>query len=158
MKLALQIFFPSPADNRIRGSIIPWLALILVAGIGTVRSLIHIFSPDGGAGSIAGMNLAVTGAKEVIFSFALWGAEQLIFALIQWMVIVRYRSLIPIMWAFQLLETLGRILVGHLKPVTFAHTPPGQIEDYVYIALSLFMMALALWSGERALVKENLAA
>lgn len=155
MNHVLRILLPSPADNRIRGSIIPSLALILVAGVGTVRSLIHIFAPDGGAGSIAGMNLAVTGAHEVIFVFALWGAEQLIYALIQWLVIVRYRSLVPIMWVFHLLETLGRVLVGHLKPVTFAHIPPGQIGDDVYLVLSTCMVGLALWSGLRALARED---
>jgi len=44
------------------------------------------------------MNLAVTGADEVIFAFALWGSAQLIYAILQWLVILRYRSLVPLMW------------------------------------------------------------
>jgi hypothetical protein len=114
-----------------------------------VRSCIHVFSSDGGAGSIAGMNLAVTGADEVVFAFALWGAEQLIYSLIQWIVLLRYRSLVPLMWFVQLLETLGRVLVGRLKPVTFAHTPPGQIGNYAYLVLSVSMLMLALRSASR---------
>jgi len=54
-----------------------------------VRSLIHIFSSDGGAGSIAGMNLAVSGADQVIFAFALWGGAQLVYAILQWVVLLR---------------------------------------------------------------------
>ncbi len=150
MKNFLEILFPAPADNRLRGSQWPLYLFILVAAIGVVRSCIHIFSPDGGAGSIAGMNLAVSGANEVIFAFALWGAEQLIYALLQWVVILRYRSLIPLMWGIQFLETLGRILVGRLKPVTFAHTPPGAYQNYIYLALAVLMLALALWSGRKA--------
>jgi hypothetical protein len=129
MKNLFEILLPATADNTIRGSKLPYYILILVAGIGTVRSLIHIFAPDGGAGSIAGMDLTVSGAAEVIFAFALWGSAQLIYALLHWVVIFRYRALVPLMWGLQLLETLGRMLVGRLKPVTLAHTPPGAYEN-----------------------------
>ena len=155
MKAILAIFFPAKADNTIRGNKIPLYFFILIAIIGTVRSCIHIFSPDGGAGSIAGMDLDVSGANEVIFSFALWGAEQFIYALIQWVVILRYRSLIPLMWGLQLLETLGRMLVGHIKPVTFAHTPPGAYQNYLYLILAVAMLALSIWSGVKVLKKNN---
>jgi hypothetical protein len=147
MKNILTILFPARADNRLRGSKWPLYLFILVAAIGVVRSCIHILSSDGGAGSIAGMDLNVTGANEVIFAFALWGAEQLVYALLQWVTILRYRSFIPLMWGIQFLETLGRVLVGHLKPVVFAHTPPGAYQNYFYLVLSVLMLALSLWSG-----------
>jgi len=149
MQKTLALLFPEKADTTIRGSKLPLYFLIFTAIIWTVRSCIHVFSADGGAGSIAGMNLAVTGADEVIFAFALWGAEQLIYTLLQWVVIFRYRSLVPLMWGVQLLETLGRVLVGHLKPVAFSHTPPGAIGNYVFVVLSITMLALALWTGRR---------
>jgi hypothetical protein len=154
MKTILSYIFPAKADNTIRGTKLSLYFLILIAVIGTVRSCIHIFSPDGGAGSIAGMNLDVSGANEVIFAFALWGVEQFIYALIQWVVIVRYRSLVPLMWGVQLLETLGRMLVGQIKPVTFAHTLPGAYQNYIYLVLSVAMLVLSIWSGRKAL-KEN---
>jgi hypothetical protein len=141
---------PARADNIIRGSKLPFYALIVIAIVGTVRSLIHIFSPDGGAGSIAGMDLSADGAGGVIFAFALWGSAQLVYALFQWLVIFRYRSLVPLMWAVQAIEIVLRMLVGHLKPVTFAHTPPGQIGNYIILPLAVLMLALSLWSaGER---------
>jgi hypothetical protein len=156
MKNLFETLLPAKADNTIRGSKLPLYIFILLATIGVVRSCIHIFSPDGGAGSIAGMDLSVSGANEVIFAFALWGAEQLIYALIQWIVILRYRSLIPLMWGVQFLETLGRILPGQLKPVTFSHTPPGAIQNYIYLGLAVAMLALALWSSQRAAAKHKL--
>jgi len=112
MQKTLALLFPEKADTTIRGSKLPLYFLIFTAIIWTVRSCIHVFSADGGAGSIAGMNLAVTGADEVIFAFALWGAEQLIYTLLQWVVIFRYRSLVPLMWGVQLLETLGACSLG----------------------------------------------
>ena len=147
MKSFLAVLLPAQAGNRVRGSKIPLYVLILLALIGTLRSCIHIFAPDGGTGSIAGMDLAVSGAGEVIFAFALWGSEQLIYALLQWLVILRYRALVPLMWAVQLLEILGRMLVGQLKPVAFTHTPPGALGNYAVLALSVGMLAIALWSG-----------
>jgi hypothetical protein len=155
VKSIFEILLPAKADNAIHGSKWPYYLLILTAIVWTVRSCIHIFSADGGAGSIAGMDLAVTGANEVIFAFALWGAEQLIYTLLQWIVILRYRSLIPLMWAVQLLETSGRILVGRLKPVSFAHTPPGAYGNYVFIILSILMLILALWSGSKAINSQD---
>jgi len=69
-----------------------------IAFIGAVRSCIHLLAPDGGAGSIAGMNLEMAGADGIVFSFALWGSAQLIYALIQLVVVFRYRSLVPFMY------------------------------------------------------------
>jgi len=155
MQKILEILFPGKADNNLRGSKWPLYLFILITLVGTVRSFIHILSSDGGAGSIAGMNLNVTGANEVIFAFAMWGGEQLIYAIIQWVVILRYRSLIPLMWVVQLLETLMRMLVGHIKPITFAHTPPGQIGNYVFVPLAILMLILTLWSASKSMEKEN---
>ena len=155
MKNLLDTILPVKADNTIRGSRLPFYIFILIAAIGVVRSCIHIFSPDGGAGSIAGMDLTVSGANEVIFAFALWGSAQLIYALLQWVVILRYRSLITLMWLVQFLETFGRMLVGHIKPVTFAHTPPGAYQNYIYLALAVAMLALALWSGRKTMESDK---
>jgi hypothetical protein len=149
MNTLQSLLLPATAGNTIRGSKLPFYALIVVAAIGVVRSCIHIFSADGGAGSIAGMNLTPSSANEVIFAFALWGSAQLVYALLQWVVILRYRSLVPLMWVVQLVETLGRMLVGRIKPVTFAHTPPGAYQNYVYLVVGIWMVGLALWSEKR---------
>lgn len=148
------ILFPSRADNMLRGSQWPLYLLGLVASVGVIRSLIHIFAPDGGAGSIAGIDLSDPGANAVVFAFALWGTEQLVYAFLQWLVILRYRSLVPLMWVVQIIETCGRILPGRIKPVTFLHTPPGAYQNYIYLALGIAMLALSLASARRA-VKEN---
>lgn len=141
---------PKVATNTLRGSKIPLYLFVVIAAIGLGRSLIHIFAPDGGAGSIAGMDLSVSGADEVVFAFALWGSAQLIYAVLQWIVILRYRSLVPLMWAVQLLETCGRMLAGSLKPVVFSHTPPGAAQNYIYLVLSIAMIALSVWTARKS--------
>ena len=140
----LATLLPAHADNTLRGGKLPAAVFAVLAVISTVRSCIHILAPDGGAGSIAGMDLSVAGASGIVFAFGLWGSAQLIYALIQLGVVIRYRALVPAMYVLLILETLLRMLVGHLKPVSFAHTPPGALGNYVLLPLSLLMLALCL--------------
>jgi hypothetical protein len=138
------VLLPVPADNSIRGMKLPVYVFTLIAIVSTIRSFIHVLAPDGGAGSIAGMDLSA-GAPGIIFAFGLWGSAQLIYAVIQLVVAFRYRSLVPFMYVLLMLETLLRELVGHLKPATFVHRPPGAIGDYVILPLAALMLALSLW-------------
>jgi hypothetical protein len=52
------------------------------------------------------------------------------------------------MYVLLIVETLLRLLVGHTKPVTFAHTPPGAIGNYVILPLASLMLILSLWRRE----------
>lgn len=127
---------------------LPVYVFMLIAFVSTVRSLIHLLAPDGGAGSIAGLDLPASGADGIIFAFALWGSAQLIYALVQLTVVFRYRSLVPLMYVLLIAETLQRQLVGHMKPVHFTHTPPGAIGNYVMLPLAASMLALSLWTRQ----------
>jgi hypothetical protein len=137
----MAVLLPTQADNTIRGGKVPVAVFAVLAAISLVRSCIHVFAPDGGAGSIAGMDLSVAGASGIVFAFGLWGSAQLIYALVQLAVVIRYRSLVPAMYLLLFVEILLRMLVGRVKPVTFAHTPPGAIGNYVLLPLSLLMAA-----------------
>ena len=112
MKHILAVLLPASAGNTILGMKLPIYLFMLLAVISTVRSCIHLFAADGGAGSIAGMNLDVEGAGGIIFAFALWGSSQLIYAFIQLVVAFRYQSLVPAMYLLLIVETLLRELVG----------------------------------------------
>jgi hypothetical protein len=140
MTSIIDFFLPPVADNAVCGSKIPSYLFALIAIVSTVRSCVHILAPDGGAGSIAGLDLSVAGAPAIIFSFALWGTAQLVYAFIQLAVAFRYRSLVPLMYVLLIIETLLRMLVGHIKPVTFAHTPPGAIGNHVLLPLAALML------------------
>ncbi|MBP7688103.1 MAG: hypothetical protein KA765_09350 [Thermoflexales bacterium] len=149
MEKLFETLLPAKIDNVIRGTKIPFYIFALYAIVSTVRSGIHLLSPDGGAGTIAGMDLSVAGADGIIFAFALWGSSQLLFALIQLLVVVRYKSLVPLMYLMLMLEVLLRELVGAMKPVTFAHTPPGAIGNQLVLPLATLMLAVSLWSANR---------
>ncbi len=149
MKKIFETLLPSSVNNNIRGTKIPFYVFALYAIVSTVRSCIHLLSPDGGAGTIAGMDLSVAGADGIVFAFALWGSSQLLFAIIQLLVVFRYNSLVPFMYLMLVLEVLLRELVGKMKPVTFAHTPPGAIGNQIILPLAVLMLVLSLWSAYR---------
>lgn len=137
-------FLPKKAGNDYRGYAIAKWVFLLLAAIGFVRSCIHLLAPDGGAGSIAGMDVSVAGGDGIIFAFSLWGSAQLLYAVIQLVVFFRYRTLIPFLYALMFVETLLRMLVGQMNPVEFAHTPPGAIGNYVMLPLVAVMLILSL--------------
>jgi hypothetical protein len=146
LQTIFQTILPAQIDNTIRGVKLPFYVFAFFAVVSTVRSFIHLLSPDGGAGSIAGMDLSVPGADGIIFAFGLWGSSQLLFALIQLLVVFRYRSLVSLMYLMLILEVLLRQLVGYMKPVIFAHTPPGAIGNQIILPLAVFMLVLSVWS------------
>lgn len=149
MKTILETILPPVIDNKIRGLKLPFYVFVGYALLSTIRSGIHMFSADGGAGSIAGMDLSVAGADGIVFAFALWGSSQLLLALVQLLVVIRYRSLVPLMYLLLILEILLRELVGLMKPVTFAHTPPGEVGNQIVLPLAALMLFLSLWTARK---------
>jgi hypothetical protein len=150
VRCALALLLPARADHHVAGSRVPLYVLGAIALLSLVRSGIHLLAADGGAGSIAGMDLSVAGAEGIVFAFALWGSSQLLMALVQLAVVVRYRSLVPAMYVLLILEVLLRMLVGYAKPVRFAQTPPGAVGNWVLLPLAGLMLAWSLWSGCKA--------
>ncbi len=140
----LNLVFPSVANQHFSGfSIALWFFMAL-ALLSTVRSLLHLFAKDGGAGSIAGLDLS-KGDKNIIFSFALWGQSQLIYALLQLLVAFRYQSLVPLFYLILFVEIIGRMAVGRMKPpVLLRGRPPGGYANLIALPLSVLMFVLSL--------------
>ena len=119
--------------------------LIALTTITTLRSLAHIFLPDGGANSIAGMDVSVAGGNNLIAMFAQWGYTQLLLSVMMWGVIIFARNLLPFALLVQTLDWGGRILIGLMKPVEVESAPPGEIGSYILWPLCL----IALWFSLR---------
>jgi hypothetical protein len=134
--------FPKQLDNSFRGNRIAVIVFALITVFTLARSCIHIFAPDGGASSIAGINTSVEGGSNVISMFAFWGLAQLLVGLVYLAVFFRYKSLIPFMYMLIIIEYSGRVLIGMVKPLIVSHTPPGAIGDYILIPLAIMMLML----------------
>jgi hypothetical protein len=136
--------FPKQLDNSFRGNRIAVIVFALITVFTLARSCVHIFAPDGGASSIAGINTSVEGGSNVISMFAFWGLAQLLMGLVYLAVFFRYKSLIPFMYMLIIIEYSGRVLIGMVKPLIVSHTPPGAIGDYILIPLAIVMLILCL--------------
>ena len=71
-----------------------WMALLLLGALNLFRGSVHLVKADGGAASIAGIDLSLNG--EVILTlFATMGLTQLLIAAIDFAVALRFRALVP---------------------------------------------------------------
>lgn len=141
--MILQRLFPKSADSTYSGLKIAYIFFVIIAIVSFARSLIHIFLSDGGANVIAGLDLSL-GSENIIFAFGLWGVSQVVYALIQLLVAFRYKSLIPLMYIILIIETLGRMMVGIIKPPILFHTPPGGYANWILLPLAIIMLILSL--------------
>lgn len=145
--------FPKEINDDYKGRKIALYFFYLFTLMTLVRSLIHMFAPDGGAQSIATIPLdtyTVEGASTVILTFSLWGLSQLIVGIFYAMVCWRYKSLIPLMYLFIFFEYLMRLMLGFLKPIATTGTAPGGVVNYVFIPLAIALFLLSINSKKSA--------
>ena len=123
--------------------VVRWLTVpFLVVAI--VRSCVHLFSADGGAQSIAGIDIAVEGGNNIIALFHQWGAIQLILAVVLAVLFARYPGLTPLVLLALVADPVLRDVAGQIMPVTSTTTPPGAaLNAPVFVAvLALFVASL----------------
>ena len=135
---------PSIFDGFRTVRIITGLFLLL----GLVRSCIHLFSSDGGASSIAGVDTTVTGGDNIIAIFHQWGAIQLILALLLSLLFLRYPGFTPLVLLTLALDPILRWIAGRMLPLTTVGTPPGESLNWI----AFFLLAAAFLCS---LVRKN---
>ena len=124
-----------------------WITTILLVVI-TARSLVHVFSPDGGAHSIATIDTSVAGGDNIIAIFGQWGASQLLLVGALWVLLLRYRGLLPFILCVLLVEPFLRAISGHLKPVLTEGTAPGAALNWFVVPVVAVTLYLALCTAE----------
>jgi hypothetical protein len=111
--------------------------------VGIVRSLLHIFLPDGGAQLIATIPLDSFSeeAKAVVIGmFAFWGLSQLLSSLVYVYILTKRKEWLPFAWFLLLIEYASRWLIGQFKPFETVQTAPGAIGNYLFTLLSVLML------------------
>jgi hypothetical protein len=144
--------FPERIDNTYRGyKLALWLfALLVLMKVGI--SLGCIFNGYSAASSADGIPLDTftsAGAQAVVSLFALWGLSQLIIGVLCILALVRYRAMVPFMFALLLLEHLSRKLILHFLPIAKIGTPPGFAINLVLLAVTIVGLALSLRSRDK---------
>lgn len=138
---------PAVIDNQFHGLKIAQYAFLILTIATLVRSLIHVFAPDGGAQSIATIPLAnypADAAAAVILMFSLWGLSQLLMGIVYFVVYFKYKSLIPAMYVLMIVEYAMRIVIGQMKPIVTSGTAPGSVGNWIMVPVCIVLLVLSL--------------
>ncbi len=160
LKLFKQLLLPKTINDIFYGSKIVVYSFYLITSITLWRSLHHLFANDGGAQSIATIPLDTysSGATDTIIGlFALLGLSQLLIGIIYFIVAVRYKSLIPLMYLLFIFEYLSRYLIGVFKSVETVGTAPGAIVNipFVLLGIVLFIFSFVTSKSSMNIYHEN---
>jgi len=148
-------FLPPVADNHFLGPKIALYFFIFFMIVNTARSLIHFLAEDAGLNSIA--NIIVfegdPDPNRVIYLFgSLWGMMQLLCCLISWIVIFKYKSLIPFMYFIWLMEwVLRESITKYQHGLDLIYkTGPTPGSDYAPLVIGLLLIFFIMSLRERA--------
>lgn len=145
---SLAALLPANPPNYRGPRLATWAAMLYLVFI-TGRSLIHLLLPDGGAHSIATIDLAVAGGPNIVALFGQWGAIQLLLAGLLWVLLLRYR-LVPLVLAVFAIEPCLRGFSGHLKPITTVGTAPGAEFNWVVLPVLVLLLLMSLCPADRS--------
>ncbi len=145
MKFDINKVFPKN-PLRYEGFRIIRLIALLYMLVMVVRSCIHLFAPDGGAQSIAGIDTSVEGGDNIIAIFHQWGAIQLILAVLLLVLFFRYPGLTPLILLTLALDPVLRFVAGQQMNLTTTGTPPGEALNGVAFYLLLVLFLVSLWN------------
>jgi len=144
----LNALFPTQADNTYAGHTAAlWLLGILIA-LKALVSVGSIFNGHTAATSADGIPLDTypeAAARTILALFALVGIARLIASIVAAVVLVRYRSLVPLMFVLFLLEQLGRQVVLWALPVARTGGTSGVVINGALLAMMVVGLGLSLW-------------
>lgn len=148
----LTTLFPRVADNRYPGRRLGlWLFGLMVAKI--AMGLNVIANAPTVAQTADGIPLPSFGpaaGAAFVFMFAAWGLCQLVLGLASLVVLLRYRSLIPLAFLALLVEQAGRMLLRLYWPVERAGTPSGTYINAAFAGIMVLGFILSVWRPRTA--------
>jgi uncharacterized membrane protein HdeD (DUF308 family) len=152
MKIDVKKILPKdPSNYKGHKSIRIITALYLL--IAVIRSCVHIFASDGGANSIAGIDVSVEGGDNIIAIFHQWGAIQLILAGLLVVLFFRYPGMTPLVVLTLAIDPIMRALAGQMMSVTSQSTPPGEALNWPAFFTLVLLFAASI--AERSSSKER---
>ena len=153
----LRRLFPQRIDNTYRGHRLAlWLFALLVlmkGGIG-LGTIFNGRSAAISADEIPLDTFTPAGEQAFVSIFAAWGLSQLMLNLIGLLVLVRYRAMVPFMFALLLLEHVSRRLIFWILPIARTETPPGVFVNVLFVVVMIVGLVLSLPSQDDLEPKE----
>jgi hypothetical protein len=143
----LSRLLPPRVDNRFRGHALALWLFVPLAFLKVALGLAHIFRADGGAQSVSTMPLdayPAGAAQNIIGLMARMGLEQLLLGLLFLVVLLRYRALVPLMYAVAVAHYAAQYAIASMKPLALAGTSGASTMHLVIGAISAIGLLLSL--------------
>lgn len=144
--------FPPVADNRYSGRRLGlWLfGLMPVKVLMGLNVIVNTSKVAESADGVPVGSFDPAGARAFLFMFAAWGLCQVTLGLTALVVLVRYRSLVPLAFLALLLEQAGRMLLRSAWPIDRVGTPAGFYINVALLGIIIIGLALSLWRARPA--------
>jgi hypothetical protein len=147
--------FPRRIDNTYSGSKIALWIFGLIVLMRTIQSVMIIFNGPMTVQSADGVPLETypaAAAQTILALFAVSSVNRLIISLICVVVLVRYRSAVPLMFVVLGLTYVAGQLILQFIPIVRVGAPPATIVNLTLFGLTIIGFALSLWKRQRKLV------
>ncbi|HEX8172906.1 MAG TPA: hypothetical protein VF824_20395 [Thermoanaerobaculia bacterium] len=146
------MFLPRTLDNDYRGQKAAlWLfgLLVLVRSLQSVMILFDGYSTVQRADGIPLTTYPAAAAQNIVAMFGLYSVARLLISLLCVIVLVRYRSGVPLMYGILLLNFALVQLALYFVPMV-RNRAPGTLVTRVMIALTIVGLVLSLWKRRDA--------
>jgi hypothetical protein len=143
---------PQRLDNAYRGHKVALWLFGLVVVVKSAQSLAIIFDGYSTARDADGIPLdgyPSATAQTVVSVLAQGSLWRLTFCLGGMVVLLRYRSAVPLMFALLVVNYLAGQVMFHFVPLVRLGTPPGPIVNLILFFLMIIGLALSIWRGTR---------
>jgi len=146
----IQRLLPQPIENTYSGRRPAIWLLAAVVFVKTLQSIVVIFDGYSIAQSADGIPVDAfppPAAQSVIALFAISAFSRLVLCLLCFLVLLRYRSAVPLMLSVLALDYLGRELMFHLYPLVRTGAPVGPYVNFGLFVLTIAGLTLSLLRG-----------
>jgi hypothetical protein len=144
----LDDLLPQRLDDRYRGRKLALWLFGLVVAMKSAQSLAILFSGHDTGRDADGIPIdtyAPAAARTVVALLAQGSVWRLFFCILCVLVLVRYRSAIPLMFLLLALSSLASQLVFRFIPLDRVGAPLGPLVNLILFVVMLLGLGLSLW-------------
>ena len=148
MRAILKQIFPTELSNEYRERKLGLWIFSFVVLIKTAQMLSSIFNGPTTLRRADGIPIDAyppAAVQTILALFALLAFTYLLICMICWLVLLRYRSAVPMMFMLLLLDYLCHRVILYFLPIGRTGTPVGVIVNLVLFMLMIVGFALSIW-------------
>jgi hypothetical protein len=158
--MMLDELLPKRLDNQYRGNTLAlWLFGLVVTMKSTqsVAIILNGYSTARGADGIPLDSYTPAASQTVVAVFAQGSLWRLFFCVLCAIVLLRYRSAVPLMFALFALNYLAAQLVFKFVPLPHVGAPVGLLVNLILFLVMLVGLVLSLWRRGGSVASESSA-